>query len=90
MLGLTVLDIEKDEKQIFDLAGTGFASTVRLAKSNPKTWSAIFGKNKKYLVEALDSYILHLENFRKYIEEDNTIATEELITASNDIKRILK
>jgi prephenate dehydrogenase len=90
MLGLTVLDIEKDEKQIFDLAGTGFASTVRLAKSNPKTWSAIFGKNRKYLVEALDSYILHLENFRKHIEENNTVATEELITASNDIKRILK
>ena len=90
MLGLTVLDIEKDEKQIFDLAGTGFASTVRLAKSNPKTWSAIFGKNKKYLVEALDSYILHLENFRKHIKENNISATEELITASNDIKRILK
>ncbi len=90
MLGLTVLDIEKDEKQIFDLAGTGFASTVRLAKSNPKTWSAIFGKNKKYLIEALDSYILHLENFRKHIEENNTTATEELISASNDIKRILK
>jgi prephenate dehydrogenase len=90
MLGLTVLDIEKDEKQIFDLAGTGFASTVRLAKSSPKTWAAIFGKNKKYLIEALDSYILHLENFRKHIEENNTVATEELITASNDIKRILK
>jgi prephenate dehydrogenase len=90
MLGLTVLDIEKDEKQIFNLAGTGFASTVRLAKSNPKTWSAIFGKNKKYLIEALDSYIIHLENFRKHMEQNNTTATEELMTASNDIKRILK
>lgn len=90
MLGLTVLDIEKDEKQIFDLAGTGFASTVRLAKSNPKTWSAIFGKNKKFLLEALDSYIAHLENFRKHIAGDNVSATEELMTASNDIKRILK
>ncbi len=90
MLGLTVLDIEKDEKQIFDLAGTGFASTVRLAKSNPKTWSAIFGKNKKYLIEALDSYIIHLENFRKHMQENNITATEELIKASNDIKRILK
>jgi len=90
MLGLTVLDIEKDEKQIFDLAGTGFASTVRLAKSNPKTWSAIFGKNKKFLLEALDSYIAHLENFRKHIAGDNVSATEDLMTASNDIKRILK
>lgn len=90
MLGLTVLDIEKDEKQIFELASTGFESTVRLAKSNPKTWSAIFGKNKKYLLEALDSYIVHLENFRYHIRENDTEETERLMTKSNDIKRILK
>ncbi|HMU05528.1 MAG TPA: prephenate dehydrogenase [Saprospiraceae bacterium] len=90
MLGLTVLDIEKDEKQIFDLAGTGFESTVRLAKSNPKTWSAIFGKNKKYLLEALDSYIVHLENFRHQIRENDIEETEKLMARSNDIKRILK
>jgi prephenate dehydrogenase len=90
MLGLTVLDIEKDEKQIFDLAGTGFASTVRLAKSNPKTWSAIFGKNKKYLLEAMDSYILHLERFREHIRSNDVSAAEHLMECSNDIKRILK
>lgn len=90
MLGLTVLDIEKDEKQIFELASTGFESTVRLAKSNPKTWSAIFGKNKKYLLEALDSYIVHLENFRHHIRENETEETEKLMHRSNDIKRILK
>ena len=89
MLGLTVLDIEKDEKQIFDLAGTGFASTVRLAKSNPKTWSAIFGKNRKYLLEALDSYIIHLQNFRKLIDIKDTHGTEKLMSESNKIKRIL-
>lgn len=89
MLGLTVLDIEKDEKQIFDLAGTGFASTVRLAKSNPKTWSAIFGKNKKYLLEALDSYINHLENFRQHVRNNDINATEELMKSCNEIKRIL-
>lgn len=90
MLGLTVLDIEKDEKQIFDLASTGFESTVRLAKSNPKTWSAIFGKNKKYLLEALDSYIVHLENFRHHIRENDTDEIERLMARSNDIKRILE
>lgn len=90
MLGLTVLDIEKDEKQIFNLASTGFESTVRLAKSNPKTWSAIFGKNQKYVLEALDSYILHLENFRKMMVENDIEGTEKLMTASNEIKRILK
>ena len=90
MLGLTVLDIEKDEKQIFDLAGTGFASTVRLAKSNPQTWSAIFNKNRKYLIEALDSYILHLQNFRNHIDTKNIKATEQLMAESNKIKRILQ
>lgn len=90
MLGLTVLDIEKDEKQIFDLAGTGFASTVRLAKSNPKTWAAIFGKNKKYLLEAMDSYINHLENFRVKIQNNDIQAIEQLMETSNEIKRILK
>ncbi len=89
MLGLTVLDIEKDEKQIFDLAGTGFASTVRLAKSNPKTWSAIFGKNRKYLLEALDSYIIHLQNFRMLIDNKDIEGTEILMAESNKIKRIL-
>jgi prephenate dehydrogenase len=90
MLGLTVLDIEKDEKQIFDLAGTGFASTVRLAKSNPYTWSAIFNKNRKFLLEALDSYILHLQNFRNHIDTKNVEAIEQLMAESNKIKRILQ
>jgi len=89
MLGLTVLDIEKDEKQIFELAGTGFASTVRLAKSNPATWSAIFGKNQKYVLEALNSYIAHLSGFRDRLEEGNLAAAQQLMAASNDIKRIL-
>jgi prephenate dehydrogenase len=90
MLGLTVLDIEQDEKQIFELAGTGFASTVRLAKSNPKTWSAIFNKNKTYVLEALDSYISHLQQFRSYIAANEVDTTEQLMTRSNEIKRILK
>jgi prephenate dehydrogenase len=90
MLGLTVLDIEKDEKQIFDLASTGFESTVRLAKSNPKTWSAIFTKNKKYVLEALESYIIHLENFKNKLEAEENGALESLMQSSNEIKRILK
>jgi prephenate dehydrogenase len=89
MLGLTVLDIEQDEKQIFDLAGTGFESTVRLAKSNPKTWSAIFSKNQKYLLEALQSYIDHLENFKNQIAAKEVAEMEKLMTDSNEIKRIL-
>lgn len=88
-LGLTVLDMEKDEKQIFNLASTGFRSTSRLAKSNPNTWAAIFGKNKKYVVEALDGYINTLDRFREAIASNNHEDMIKLMTVANDIKRVL-
>lgn len=88
-LGLTVLDIEKDEKQIFNLASTGFRSTSRLAKSNPQTWKAIFGRNRKYLGEALDGYIKTLTEFKKAIQNNDLSKMEEMMNEANDIKRIL-
>ncbi|MBK9255134.1 MAG: prephenate dehydrogenase [Saprospiraceae bacterium] len=90
ILGQTVLDIEKDEKEIFNLAGTGFASTVRLAKSNPITWSAIFMKNKNNLIKALDSYIENLKAFRDLLEREDTKGCEQIMTYSNSLKNILK
>lgn len=89
MLGLTVLDIEKDEGQIFNLASTGFASTVRLAKSNPMTWAAIFNKNNNHLSTALDSYIEYLQKFKKALDSKDTETTLKLMAEANDIKRIL-
>lgn len=89
MLGLTVLDIEKDERQIFNLASTGFASTVRLAKSNPQTWAAIFEKNNKHLSLALDSYIDYLKKFKQAIDSKDTDTTMKLMAEANDIRRIL-
>lgn len=89
MLGLTVLDIEKDESQIFNLASTGFASTVRLAKSNPNTWAPIFEKNREHLATALDSYINYLTKFKKAIEGNDESTSRELMQEANDIKRIL-
>ena len=89
-LGLTVLEIEKDEKQIFNLASTGFRSTSRLAKSNPQTWKAIFGKNRKYLGEALDGYIKTLTEFRKAIGDNDLEKMEGFMKEANDIKRILE
>ena len=89
MLGLTVLDIEKDEKQIFNLASTGFASTVRLAKSNPSTWSPIFHKNGDNLVKALESYIDYLHQFKEAIKSNDYDKAESLMKDANDIKRIL-
>lgn len=89
MLGMTVLDIEKDEKQILNLAGTGFASTVRLAKSNPKTWSAIFDKNSEHLSTALGQYIAWLSKFKQAIDSGDKAYAEELMMKANEIKKVL-
>ena len=85
----TVLDIEKDEKHIFNLASTGFASTARLAKCNPVTWTAIFEKNPDYLSEAIDAYIKHLRNYKKLVEDRNWTGMHRAISNSNDITRVL-
>ena len=64
MLGKTVIQKEKNERDIFDMAGSGFASTVRLAKSNPVTWTSIFKQNKENILETLDEYIANLNHFK--------------------------
>jgi prephenate dehydrogenase len=89
MLGLTVLNIEQDEKQIFDLASTGFESTVRLAKSNPHTWYPIFSKNKKYVSEALGSYIELLNTFKEALDTNDEDSLISYMVQANEIKRIL-
>ncbi len=90
MLGLTVLDMEKNEENIFNLAGSGFESTVRLAKSSPEMWSSIFAQNKTNILTALRSYIENLQAFYQLIENDSTDKTKELMIAANDVRRVLK
>jgi len=90
MLGKTVLEIEKDEKSIFNMAGSGFASTVRLAKSNPVTWTPIFLQNKKYILKSLDEYIKNLKEFREEIEKENTDEVYETMEKTNRIKKVLE
>ncbi|MCF4102002.1 prephenate dehydrogenase [Gillisia sp. M10.2A] len=89
MLGKTVLEKEKNERNIFDLAGSGFASTVRLAKSSPAMWSPIFEQNKENVVEILDEYIHNLTNFKKLIEEDDFKEVYKEMERTNHIKAIL-
>ena len=89
MLGLTVLDIEQDEQRIFDLAGTGFGSTVRLAKSSPETWGPIFDRNQKHLSDALGEYISHLKKFKNYMDTGNLEELKGAMTRANEIRRVL-
>lgn len=89
MLGKTVLEKEKNERDIFDLAGSGFASTVRLAKSSPAMWTPIFSQNKKNVMETLDEYISNLQNFRQLMEADNFEEVFNEMEKTNHIKDVL-
>lgn len=89
LLGQTVLDIEKDEKNIFDLAGSGFASTVRLAKSSPAMWAPIFEQNSEYLSQALLEYIMHLQKFHYHLMKKDSKELMKTLTNANGIRRVL-
>ncbi len=89
LLGQTVLDIEQNEKQIAMLAGSGFASTVRLAKSSPDMWAPIFEQNREYLSQALQEYIIHLQRFQYHLMKGNTNELYKIMQQANEIRRIL-
>lgn len=89
MLGKTVMEKEKDERDIFDLASSGFESTVRLAKSSPAMWTPIFKQNKANVMETLEAYIANLERFKRFMEQDDFEAVYKEMEATNKIKDIL-
>ncbi|WP_370102193.1 prephenate dehydrogenase [Xanthomarina gelatinilytica] len=89
MLGKTVIEKEKNERDIFDLAGSGFASTVRLAKSSPHMWTPIFKQNKVNVIETLDEYINNLVKFKEFMQTDNFDEVFKDMENINHIKDIL-
>ena len=89
-LSITVLDKEKDQNNIFEMAGSGFSSTVRLAKSSPSMWAPIFIQNTRNISEALGNYIQQLQSFKEAIDASNEDKSRELMLKANDIRRILK
>ncbi len=90
MLGKTVVEKEKDERDIFDMAGSGFESTVRLAKSSPAMWTPIFKQNKKHVLKSLEEYISNLTLFKSLLENENYEAVFNEMQNTNRIKEILK
>jgi prephenate dehydrogenase len=89
-LANTVLEKEKEESAIFELASAGFASTVRLAKSNPAMWLPIFKQNKHNVLDVLDEHIAQLQQFRNSLANANDSNLAQWITNANSIKRIIK
>ncbi|MCO4820898.1 MAG: prephenate dehydrogenase [Flavobacteriaceae bacterium] len=89
MLGKTVIEKEKNERDIFDMAGSGFESTVRLAKSSPEMWTPIFKQNKSNVIETLEDYIKNLTQFKSFIEQQDFKAVYDDMKNTNHIKDIL-
>ncbi|WP_372935099.1 prephenate dehydrogenase [Seonamhaeicola sp.] len=89
MLGKTVIDKERNERDIFDMAGSGFASTVRLAKSSPEMWTPIFKQNKDNVIETLEEYINNLSHFKDLMKQDDFEAIFDEMKNTNYIKDIL-
>lgn len=90
MLGKTVIEQEKNERDIFDMAGSGFESTVRLAKSSPDMWTPIFEQNKTNILDTLKEYIHNLTNFKTLIEQDNFKQIYSEMANTNKIRDILE
>ena len=89
-LANTVLEKEKEDDAIFELASAGFASTVRLAKSNPSMWVPIFMQNRENVLDVLNEHISQLRKFKSCLEKENFEYLRELIENANKIKRIIK
>ena len=89
MLGKTVMEKEKDQSAIFDMAGSGFSSTVRLAKSSPYMWIPIFKQNKKNISETLSQYINNLYQFKQLLDSNNFDELHNQILEINEIRNIL-
>jgi len=88
-LALSVLEKEQEEENILTLAGGGFESTVRLAKSNGETWAPIFIENSGYIIEVMETYIEKMRLFRKMIEEKDLEGLKKLMEEANKIRKIL-
>lgn len=89
-LANTVLEKEREDNAIFELASGGFESTVRLAKSNPSMWVPIFKQNRENVLDVLNEHISQLRKFKSCLEKENYEYLQELIENANGIRRILK
>ncbi|MFQ3306114.1 MAG: prephenate dehydrogenase [Polaribacter sp.] len=89
MLGKTVINKAKNERDIFDMAGSGFESTVRLAKSSPAMWTPIFKQNKENVIETLEAYINNLQHFKELMQDDKFSEIFNEMENTNHIKKIL-
>jgi prephenate dehydrogenase len=89
-LANTVLEKEKEDDAIFEMASAGFESTVRLAKSSPEMWTPILMHNRENVLDVLNEHITQLKKFKACLEKENWEYLNELMSHANQIKRIIQ
>jgi prephenate dehydrogenase len=89
-LANTVLEKEREDQAIFEMASAGFESTVRLAKSNPSMWVPVLMQNRENVLDVLNEHISQLRKFKSCLEKENWEYLRELMEGANRIRRILK
>lgn len=89
-LANTVLEKEREDDAIFEMASAGFESTVRLAKSSPEMWTPILMHNRENVLDVLNEHIAQLRKFKACLEKENWEYLNELMTNANQIKRIIQ
>ncbi len=89
-LSNAVLEKERDGKLILELAGSGFASTVRLAKSSPEMWTPIFMENKEPLTHSINDLLEKLNTLKSAIESGDQKALQRFLEEGRKIRKILE
>ena len=80
---------QENPKEILALAGGGFESMSRIAKSSPNMWIDVFKQNKENLLEAVDCMSNELDNFKKMVQENRWDDLKDWILSANRLHEIL-
>ena len=88
-LSLAVQSEEKAGYAVPRLAGGGFASTVRLAKSSPDMWVPIFQQNREHILKAIDAFSDRIQELKQCLEADDPAQLNTLILEANQIRKML-
>lgn len=84
-LALAALEQTAGDPNAFSLAGGGFASITRVARSSPAMWTPILRQNRANVLAALALVEGQLAGFRAALEADDAQEIDRLIARANAI-----
>jgi prephenate dehydrogenase len=80
---------QEDPESITALAGGGFRSMSRIAKSSPNMWEDIFRQNKENLLSSMKSFTDEMQLCQEMIENDDWESLHQWMTEANKLHDIL-